>query len=163
MATIKTTGLDIFSKQLDKLASEIRNINRGALGEAAGYVADQVGNALEGMPTHTEGYSYAAPNVKRYGATESEKEQIIANFGISKFKESGGSTDTSVGFHGYVNTKSKRFNDSVPTGMLMQAINYGTQFRQGTHTVDRAINSAKDNAVKKMEDYIDKEVNKIIK
>ena len=159
MATMKVSGIDMFVKQFEKLAQEARSINRGALGEAAGYVADQIMNALEGMPTHDDDYTV----IRRSGATESEKEQIIANFGISKFKESGGSTDTSVGFHGYVHTKSKKFNDNVPTGMLVQAINYGTDFRQGTHTVDRAIKSAKDNAIKKMESYIDKEVNKIMK
>ena len=159
MATMKVSGLDLFVKQFEKLTNEVRNINRGALGEGAGYVADKIGSALEGMPTHDDDYTV----IRRSGATESEKEQIIANFGISRFKESGGSTDTSVGFHGYVHTKSKKFNDNVPTGMLVQAINYGTDFRIPTHTVDRAINSAKTNAVKKMEDYIDKEVNKIIK
>lgn len=163
MATMKTTGLDIFAKEFEKLTNEVKQINRGALGEAAGYVADEIGRALESMPTHSEGYSYAAPKHKRTGATENEKQQIIANFGISKFRESGGSTSTSVGFTGYVHTESKRFNDNVPTGMLMQCINYGTQFRNPTHTVDKAISSAKKHATKKMEEYIEKKVTEIMK
>lgn len=162
MATLKTTGIDIFSKQLNKLANEITKINRGALGNAAGYVADEIDKALEAMPTHSEGYSYAAPAVKRYGATESEKQQIIENFGIARFKTSGGSTETSIGFTGYVNTKSKQFNDRVPTGMLMQCINYGTEFRQGTHTIDKAIKSAQAQVETKVQEYIDKEVNNIM-
>lgn len=158
----KVIGIGTFTTKLGQLTNDITKVTRGALGEAAGFVADEVKNALEAMPTHTEGYSYAAPDVKRYGATESEKKQIIANFGISTFTDKGDSIGTSVGFTGYVHTKSKRFNDEVPTGMLMQCINYGTEFRHGTHTIDKAIKSVRAQAEAKAQDYIDKETNKIM-
>lgn len=158
----KVIGMDTFTAQLGRLTTDITKVTRGALGEAAGFVADEVKSALEAMPTHTEGYSYAAPDAKRYGATESEKQQIIANFGISTFTDKGDSIGTSVGFTGYVHTTSKRFNDNVPTGLLMQCINYGTEFRQGTHTMDQAVKSARAQAEAKAQEYIDKEVNNIM-
>lgn len=158
----RVIGINSFVSQLGQLNSEIAQITRGALGEAAGFVADEMKNALEAMPTHTEGYSYAAPDTKRTGATESEKQQIIDNFGISRFRESGDTTSTSIGFTGYVHTESKRFNDNVPTGFLMQAINYGSEFRNPTHTVDRAIRSAREAAQAKAQDYIDTKVNEIM-
>lgn len=161
MAKVNVTGLDSFTTQLTKLAGEAEKINRGALGEGAGYVADQIKIALEGMPTYDDWYG--TEQYPLYGATESEKEQIISNFGISRFKNANGKIETSVGFHGYVDTPSTKFNDRVPTGMLMQCINYGTRFRQGTHTVDNAIKAVKDATAQKMQDYIDQEVNKIIK
>lgn len=158
----KVIGMDVFTTQLNQLTVDVQKICRGALGEAAGYVADSIGNALEAMPTHTEGYSYAAPDTKRTGATESEKRQIINNFGIARFEEGGGKIRTSIGFTGYVTTPSKRFNNNVPTGLLMQAINYGTNFRNATHTVDRAIRSTKDEAPVKAQAYIDKVVKNIM-
>lgn len=161
MAKMTVTGLDSFTTQLTKLAGEAEKINRGTLGEGAGYVADQIKSALEGMPTYDDWYGTDGHPL--YGATESEKDQIISNFGIAKFKDSGGKIETSVGFHGYVDTPSTRFNDHVPTGLLMQCINYGTSFRRATHTVDHAIKAVKDAATQKMQDYIDKEVGKIIK
>ena len=159
MAKMTVTGLDSFTTQLTKLANEANKINRGALGEGAGYVADQIGQAIDSIPVRDES---THPH-RLYGATANELSQIKANFGIAKFQEAGGKTETSIGFTGYVNTPSRRFNDNVPTGMLMQCINYGTEFRRGTHTIDHAIRTVKDAAPQKMQQYIDKEVDKIMK
>ena len=63
---------------------------------------------------------------------------------------------------GYVETPSKRFNNQVPTGMLMQCINYGTEFRQGTHTVDHAIKGVRAKVEKAVQNYIDDKTKEII-
>ncbi len=161
MATMKVDGLDRFMHQLNALSSEITNINKGALGEGAKYAAEQVGNAVSGLPVCSE--HYTVPGAKRYGATEDEKTQIAENFGISRFKQSNGGWNTSIGFKGYVNTPSKQFNNNVPTGLLVQCIDQGTDFRKGTHSISKASKSSKDGVEKKIQDYIDKEVNKIMK
>ena len=161
MATIKTEGLDIFSKELDKLSKEIANINSMALYDAAGVVADEMGSALKGLPVRGD-EEYGTSKFKLYGATEDEKRQLIENFGISRFRKESGSTETSIGFTGYVETPSSRFNDQVPTGMLMQCIEYGTSFRQGTHTLTAAMKSCRAKAEKAIQERIDKEVNEII-
>ena len=158
MAKLTVEGLGIFSDQLNKLRDEIHKINRGALGEAAGYVADEIGSALESMPVRPDGSS----EHRLFGATASEKTQIIDNFGIAKFHDTVGGCDTSVGFTGYVETPSKRFNNQVPTGMLMQCINYGTEFRQGTHTVDHAIKGVRAKVEKTVQNYIDDKTKEII-
>jgi len=158
MAKVSVEGLDEFISQLAKLGGEVNKINRGALGEAAGYVAEQISNALDSMPVRDEGRS----DHRLFGATASEKEQIINNFGISKFRSSGGTTDTSIGFTGYVETQSPKFGNQVPTGMLMQCINYGTEFRQGTHTIDNALRVNKNTISEIIQGYIDDKVNEII-
>lgn len=158
MAKISTTGIDTFTSQLTRLGSEAEKINRGALGEGAGLVADKIGEALQSLPVRDD----STHPLRLFGATSSEKEQIISNFGIARFKNTGGRVETSIGFTGYVETPSARFNNNIPTGMLMQCIEYGTSFRQGTHTVSKAVNSVKDAAIQKMQDYIDTEVNKIM-
>lgn len=159
MAKISVKGLDTFTTQLTKLANEADKINRGALGEGAGLVADKVKEALESLPVRDDS---THPH-RLYGATASEKSQIVSNFGITRFKNSGGKTETNVGFTGYVNTPSKRFGDQVPTGMLMQCIEYGTAFRTGTHTVNKAIKAVKGEVSAKMQEYIEDKVNKIMK
>lgn len=160
MARCTVDGIDIFADKLDLLARDASRINRGALGEAAGQVADAVSAALEGLPVCEE--KFTPPGHFRSGATASEKAQIIGNFGISKFKSTGGGYTTSIGFTGYVQTRSKRFNGNVPTGFLMQAIEYGTFFRVGTHTVSRAINSVRGRIPETVSEYIDREVAKIM-
>ena len=158
MAKISIEGLDEFISELAKLGVEVDKINRGALGEAAGYVADQISNALEAMPVREPGQS----EHRLFGATEDEKAQIIENFGISKFRKANGSTDTSIGFTGYVDTHSPKYGNRVPTGMLMQCINYGTEFRQGTHTIDNALRVSKGTVSEIIQGYIDEKVSEII-
>ena len=160
MATIKTEGLDIFTKQFEKLAKDISGINSMALYDAAGIVADEMVTALKGMPVRGD-EEFATSKWKLYGATESEKAQLIDALGVSRFREEGGSKDTSVGFTGYVTTPSTRFADQVPAGMLMQCIEYGTAFRQGTHTLTAAMKRCKSKAEKAIQDRLEKEIGKI--
>jgi hypothetical protein len=160
MAASKINGMDTFQTQFENLAREIGKINRGALGSAAGLVADEMKAALEALPTHEEG-QWGTETNKLYGVTPSEKEQLINALGIAPFR---GTTDidTAIGFHGYVETPSNRFNDHVPAGMLMQCIEYGTSFRQGTHTLTGVMKKLKTEAVKAAQDYIDTETQKIM-
>lgn len=159
MAKITIQGMGTFNQKLDVLAKDIKHINNLALYDAAGVVADAIAEALQQLPTHDEG-EYGTEKHKLYGATPSEKQQIISNFGISRFR-SGDTINTSVGFKGYVNTKSKRFNNKIPTGMLMQCIEYGTQFRRGTHTVSNAIKQVKERMTQAAQDRIDAEIQKL--
>lgn len=160
MAKLKVTGLDMYAKQLSKLANEAEKINRGALGEGAGMVAEKIGAAIESLPVRPD---KPKDNHKLYGVTADEKSQIIDNFGIARFRSKGGGIDTSIGFTGYVDTPSAKFNDHVPTGMLVQCVEYGTDFRQGTRTISKAINAVKKDIPKAIQDYIDKETQKIMK
>lgn len=155
MAKISVNGLDQYNKAFSDLVNDISHINNLALFDAAAVAADELKGALEGMPTHPENDRH-----KLYGATASEKQQIIANFGVSRFRNSGGSTDTTVGFTGYVHTQSKRFNNMVPTGMLMQCIEYGTSFRRPTHTISNAVKNIKARAEQAAQDRIDQEIQK---
>ncbi len=156
MAKISIQGMEAYQKQFEQLASDIHKINRGALGQAAGYCADQVKAALQSMPVRDEN---THPH-RLYGATSSEKQQIIANFGIARFDDTGEQIGTALGFRGYVHTPSRRFNDQVPTGMLVQCIDLGTRFRKPTHILQNAIKQLKSSAPKQAQDYIDQEIQK---
>ena len=156
---INVQGLESFQTGLENLASSISKINNMALYEAAGIVAEEMKSALETLPTYDDWYG--TPGYPLYGATPSEKSQLIANFGIAKFRSSGDGSQTSLGFTGYVNTPSTKYGDRVPTGMLMQAINYGTQFRKATHTLDRVERNAKAKAVQAAQEKIDQEIKKL--
>lgn len=155
MAKISVNGLDEYNKTFGDLVNDISHVNSLALYDAAAVAADSLKSALEGMPTHPENDRH-----KLYGATASEKQQIIANFGVSRFRDGGGTKDTTIGFRGYVNTKSKRFNNMVPTGMLMQCIEYGTSFRRPTHTISNAVKDIKARAEQAAQDRIDQEIQK---
>ena len=161
MATMKVEGLDIFHKQFEKLTKEVSNINSMALYDAAGVVADELEAAMDKLPVRADG-EYGTAQHKLYGATQSEKNQLIDALGVARFRKTGDSKDTSIGFHGYVSTPSKKYGDQVPAGMLMQCIEYGTKFRQGTHTLTSAMKSCKSKAEKAFQERLDQEVNKIM-
>ena len=156
---MKLSGLESFQTGLNNLTANISKINNMALYEAAGIVAEEMKSALNTLPTYDDWYG--TDGYPLYGATPSEKEQIIANFGVAKFRSSGDGSQTSLGFTGYVNTPSTKYGDRVPTGMLMQAINYGTQFRHGTHTLDRVEKNAKARAIQAAQEKIDQEIKKL--
>ena len=156
---MKIQGMGLFQTNLENLASSISKINSLALYEAAGIVAEEMIMALATLPIYDDWYG--TEGYPLYGATQSEKSQIIANFGIASFRNSGDGPQTSLGFHGYVHTPSTKYGDSVPTGMLMQAINYGTQFRHGTHTLDRVEKNAKARAIQAAQEQIDQEIKKL--
>ena len=163
MAKMTVTGLDQYLSNLKQLSNEAEHINKGALGEGARVAADAIGNAIGAMPVRPDKPSAAEHDHKLYGVTANELAQIQSNFGIARFKNTGGGWNTSVGFHGYVNTPSRKFGDQVPTGMLVQCVEYGTDFRRPTRTLSRAIKSVKSSIPGKMQEYIDKQVKKIMK
>lgn len=159
--SVKIQGMDELQSQLNLLTQDIASINNMALYDAAGAAKDAIASALQSLPVRDDS-EYGTARHKLYGATQSEKQQIIANFGIAPFRKGEAGSQTSIGFTGYVNTKSRKFNNKVPTGMLMQCIEYGTQFRRGTHTISRAIKQIKMAAIQKAQERLDEEVKKIM-
>lgn len=162
MAKARIIGMEMFVTQFERMTQEITKINRGALGSAAGFAADEMKKALQQMPVRPDKPAKEDHDKKLYGATESEKNQIIQNFGISTFRDNDGLTNTSIGFTGYVNTPSKRFHNQVPTGMLMQVIEYGNQFRKPTHIIGHTESRLKAQVAQKAQDYIDQQVEHIM-
>lgn len=162
MAKVEVFGMEVFLANMQKMNTEMRNINRGALGEGAKVAAEKLREALEMLPIRADKYTGRQHSERFYGVTESEYIQILDNFGIARFQDSGGAWNTSVGFTGYVNTPSAKFNDKVPTGMLVQAVEYGTEFRKPVHMLAKATRASEAEIAGAMQEYIDAKVNEII-
>lgn len=162
MAKISVMGLDIHLANLQKLNTEQRTINRGALGEGAKVAAEKVRDALEMLPIRPDKYTGRQHSERLYGVTENEYTQILDNFGIARFQDSGGAWNTSIGFKGYVNTPSARFRDQVPTGLLVQAVEYGTEFRKPLHMLAKAAKANESEIREAMQKYIEDKTNEIM-
>lgn len=161
MAKVQVFGMEVFLANMQKMDTEMRNINRGALGEGAKVAAEKLREALEMLPIRPDKATGEDHNHKLYGVTESEYIQILDNFGIARFQDSGGAWNTSVGFTGYVNTPSAKFGDKVPTGLLVQAVEYGTEFRKPVHLLNKATRASEAEIAGAMQEYIDTKVNEI--
>ena len=162
MAKVEVFGMEVFLANMQKMDAEARNINKGALGEGAKVAAEKLRYALEMLPIRPAKATGEAHNHKLYGVTEAEYAQILNNFGIARFQDSGGAWNTSIGFTGYVHTPSAKFNDQVPTGLLVQAVEYGTEFRKPVHLLNKSIKSAESSIQDAMQKYIDDKVNEIM-
>lgn len=162
MAKVQVFGMDIFLANMQKMSTEARNINKGALGEGAKVAAEKLRDAIEMLPIRPDKYTGRQHTERFYGVTESEYIQILDNFGIARFQDSGGAWNTSIGFTGYVNTPSAKFNDHVPTGLLVQAVEYGTEFRKPVHLLNKATRNAESEIRDAMQKYIDDKVQQIM-
>ena len=163
MAKISIIGMDVHLDNLSYLNQELRNINKGALGEGAKVAAEEMREALENLPIRSDNYLGRKHTERLYGVSEKEYVQILNNFGIARFKDSGGAWDTSIGFKGYVNTPSPAWHDMVPTGMLVQAVEYGTEFRKPLHMLSRAAKTVQQSVAERVQKYIDEHVEQIMK
>ena len=161
MAKVQVFGMEVFLANMQKMSEEARNINKGALGEGAKVAAEKLRDALEMLPIRSDKATGDAHNHKLYGVTEAEYAQILNNFGIARFQDSGGAWNTSIGFTGYVHTPSAKFNDHVPTGLLVQAVEYGTEFRKPVHLLNKSVRAAESDIQAAMQKYIDDKVNEI--
>lgn len=162
MARLNIEGLDIFLADLRKMSTEVRNINKGALGEGAKVAVERFGEALESLPIRPDKTTGRQHNEKLYGVTESEYAQILNNYGIARFKNSSGGYQTSIGVKGYINTPSAMFNDQVPTKLLLAAVDNGTEFRKPTHVLSKVSRGLKAEVEEAMQKYIDDKIKDII-
>ena len=156
-------GLDAIIKSLGEVADKTEEMSARALYQAAGLIADEVKNGLNGL-TIQEDPDGTSPHVgkgqKLHGVTSAQKADLIAAMGIAKFRRNDEYTETSIGFHGVGSTKSKKHPGGLPNRILMRAVESGSSIRQKTPVVRPAMTRAKAAAVKKAEAAFKNELKK---
>lgn len=165
MARLKFSGLDEQISKLNKTMDSMSEIASKCLYKGAGSVAESVGKALDGIPVETRTTRNGNPYFGTsdhpiVGCTQSEKDQIKEYFGVAKFKKSHDAVQTSVGFTGYVSEPYEtKYGQGVPTGMLVQAIEDGTEFRKAYHGIRKAIKNS--DAEDAMQEQLNTEIDSI--
>ena len=168
-----TEGMEELSRALDSLGNAAQGVASVGLFEAAGVYADEVSRAVDGIAVSP--YKYAS---RKRGETRDPSPEERAMLqgagaaGIAKFKKTGVSVNTRVGFNnaGYapapwatkrhkgrttykwngkeVNhaSKSREGADVKPIPMIANAINSGTGFMRKQPFFRKAVSRAKGNA-----------------
>ena len=152
--SIEITGLDELNRKLDQLGGKAAQIAAWGLYEGAGVVADKVSQTVNGITT--EPFKYATNGKKRKPSPEEKAIIAGAKKGVAKFRSTGTSVNTSVGFqnsgygaiswnHARTNTRTKYKVDesgkahhaskgggtsSKPVPLIANAINSGTSFME---------------------------------
>ena len=168
-----TEGMEDISRSLASLGSAAVGAASGGLYEAAGVYADEVSKGVQGIST--EPFKYAAGGRKRKPSPE-EKAALTGagGAGIAKFRKTGISVNTSIGFNssGYVmvsarQSKKARTNyrydrktntivhsskagagsaNVKPVAVIANAINHGTSFMDKQPFFRKAVSQAKSKA-----------------
>ena len=155
---IQVTGFEELNRKMGKLPENAAKVAAEALYEGAGVVADKVSSAVQGIAT--EPFKYAARGKKRKPSPEEKAIVASAKHGVAKFRKSGVSVQTSVGYQnaGYASLNGK----TKPVPLIANSINSGTSFMQKQPFMRKAFSQSKgpataaiENGIKAREDQLD--------
>ena len=147
---IQVTGFEELNRKMGKLPENAAKVAAEALYEGAGVVADKVSSAVQGIAT--EPFKYAARGKKRKPSPEEKAIVAGAKHGVAKFRKTGVSVQTSVGYQnaGYASLNGK----TKPVPLIANAINSGTSFMQKQPFMRKAFSQSKGPATAAIENGI---------
>jgi HK97 gp10 family phage protein len=158
--TLKVEGMEEITAMLAKAEGAAQGIAALALYDGAGVVADEISRGARGISTSP--FRYAAGGRMRDPSPEERDALVSAGAaGIAKFRKTGNSVDTSVGYgrSGYVSINGK----TKPAAVIANAINSGTSFMKKQPFIRKALNKAKDQATEVITQKVTSLVEEILK
>ena len=131
-----------------------------ALYKGAGVVADEISKGARSV--RTTPFKYAAGGRMRDPSPE-EKEALVSAgaAGIAKFRKTGNSVNTSVGYgrSGYASVNGKQ----KPVAVIANAINSGTSFMRKQPFIRKAVSQSRGKATDAITEEVARMVGEIIK
>lgn len=135
---IQMDGITQLEGKLDRLQEKAQEVAALGLYEGAGVMADKVSQAVQGIATAKRRHKEPFPRLP----TPEEKAVVAgAKHGVAKFRKTGVSVETSVGYQnsGYAALNGK----AKPVPMIANAINSGTSFMQKQPFLRRAFSQGR--------------------
>ena len=157
MATWKFEGNDQYIAYLRKLDVNADEMIRKAVYKGAGYVADNVKSALNGLTTDDS----RKKEEMRSGPTTLQKEGLIKGFGLSKMKDENGYINVKLGFSGRNRLKSKRNPQGQANIVVARNVESGTSWMRKQPSIRKAVNRSKKQCEEIMKETFDREISKI--
>ena len=158
--TLKVEGMESITEMLAKAENAAPGIAAKALYTGAGIVADEISKGARGVSTSRR-FRYA--NGWQRDPSPEEKEALISAgaSGIAKFRHTGNSVDTSVGYSrsGYAEINGKR----KPVAVIANAINSGTSFMKKQPFIRKAVSQSKDRAGQAIAAEVERLVGEVMK
>ena len=155
--SFQVTGLNELVSAMGKLGEEAPHVAARGLYDGAGVVADAVSTAVQGIAT--EPFKYAGRGKTRKPSPEEKAIVTGAKHGVAKFRNTGVSVQTSVGYQnaGYAQLGNK----TKPVPLIANAINSGTSFMQRQPFFRKAFSQSQGAATAKIEATILEELDKL--
>lgn len=161
MARMTFKAGDEYALRLSKLANGSDEIAKKAIYEAAKITADKIKENLDAIPT--DKFRLLKPGEIFTGLPTAQKQDLVDAFGITPIaKDENGNWNAKIGFDGYGSYSTRKYPKGVPNQLLARAVESGSSVRAKTPFVRPAVNAAKKQALAKMGETIDKEIEKIM-
>ena len=157
--TLKVEGMETITEMLSKAENAAPGIAAQALYKGAGVVADEISKGARGL--QTADFRYA--NGWQRDPSPEEKEALVSAgaAGIAKFRTTGNSVDTAVGYSrsGYANVNGKQ----KPVAVIANAINSGTSFMRKQPFIRQALSQSKGKAAEVITEEVTRLVEDLMK
>lgn len=161
MANIRFKGLEEYEKKLSRLGQESERIAGAAIYEGAKVMADAIKSSIQSLPV-VRGYGTEERPLPG-GVTSAQKQGLINGFGISSMQKDNGYYNVKIGFDGYNNTKTKAYPQGQPNQLVARGVESGTSWKQKYPFVRPAVNKSRKATEKRMEEILDREIEKLMK
>lgn len=160
MAKMTVKGLEEFSTTIHALKDEGIKIMNAAVFTGADVMVQAVKDAIKALP---EEEGYVENGKLRNVVTHDEKEALLSSIGIAKFDNTGGKVTTAIGFNGYTEHRTKKYDKGVPIPLIARSIESGSSVRRKIPFMRQAANRARDQVQKAMVDAAEKKMQELKK
>lgn len=159
---IKWTGFDEYLKFVETLAGNSENAAKSALGQGAKVCADEVRKKISGLPVipdaeNLKAYAEKADD-KKYRLSVGQKAGLLKGLGIARFKTTAVDCNTSIGFEGYNDVKTRKYPNGQPNQLVARIYENGTSYSAKMPFVRPAKNASKKKAEAAMVEAFNKYV-----
>lgn len=168
MAKIELKGFEEWLRQLEAVRGNTKKLFKMTTYAGAKVLADELKAQTEALPTISDAewirlYRQRGDGVMVPALSETQKRDLLDNFGISTIWVGSDKAGTSVGFTGYNSIKSDRWPDGQPNAMVARSLEKGTSFLKRNRFVSRAVKACTKKAVEAMGEEADRVIERIIK
>lgn len=160
MAKMTVKGLEEFSTTIYALKDKGIQIMNAAVFSGADAMIKAVKDAIQALP---EEEGYVKNGKLRNVVTHDEKEALLSGIGIAKFDNTGGKVTTAIGFNGYTEHKTKKYDKGVPIPLIARSIESGSSVRRKIPFMRQAANRAREQVQKAMVDAAEKKMQELKK
>lgn len=162
MSHIRVEGMEEYLALLDLNYKQLERICGRSIYPGAGLAYKECRRRIENLRTDDHLFKFAEQyGRKRRGLTTRQKQGLIESLGIAKLRHVGGSLDVKLGFDGYNDIVSERWDKGQPNAMIARSVNNGTSFMEAQPFMDQTIEAIRHTAENKIEQQFYKELQKI--
>ena len=133
-------GGEAIAEKLGNLSRAGEAIGKMATYEGAKVLADEIRASIETLPV--DKFRYLRGGDAFSVITRDDKEDLLNSIGIDEIRRDEDGVRTVIGFAGYGRHKTKKYPNGLPMAMLARSLMKGTEVREKSAFIDRAVSKA---------------------